>query len=181
MTLVQWDMLSLEHGSIAAVAQGDRLLRICYEGSSADLFSAVRSFYPQAERRSHLLTDECLKQLDEYFLGKRRVFRLPLGVDSLSPFAYKVHLALVRVPYGTVVSYGELAVMVGSPQAARAVGRVMSSNPWPLLVPCHRVVNAGGRIGHYSAAHGSRTKAWLIEFEREHADVQIALPVVSSP
>ncbi len=90
---------------------------------------------------------------------------MPLANDSLTPFARKVQRELLKVPYGSVISYGELAAKAGSPRAARAVGGVMSSNPFPLIVPCHRVVNADGRIGHYSAAHGSKTKAWLLELE----------------
>lgn len=100
-------------------------------------------------------------------MGKRRVFNVTIDQSGLSTFSRKVHRVLQQVPYGSVVAYGELAAMAGSPGAARAVGRVMSSNPFPLLVPCHRVVNADGSIGQYSAAYGRRTKAWLIDFERE--------------
>ncbi len=161
----QWDMLSLEHGTVAVVARYDRIVRICFESSSDDIYSSIKKYCPEAKQFSQALTMEGLKQLTEYFYGKRRVFDLPLGNDSLTAFSCKVHQALLKVPYGSVISYSELAAKVGSPKAARAVGRVMSSNPLPLFVPCHRVVNADGRIGHYSAAHGSKTKAWLIEFE----------------
>ena len=128
-----------------------------------------KSIAPEAQQSSHALIKEGLKQLTEYFQGKRRVFNLPLCNDSLTGFTCKVHQELLKVPYGSVVSYGELAARAGSPKAARAVGGVMSSNPLPLIVPCHRVVNADGRIGQYSAANGSKTKAWLIDFERESA------------
>ncbi|MGW8312358.1 MAG: methylated-DNA--[protein]-cysteine S-methyltransferase [Desulfuromonadales bacterium] len=107
-----------------------------------------------------------LEQLADYFRGVRQYFTLPLDTGWLPDFSRKVLRELTTVPYGTLVSYGELATRVGSPGAARAVGRVMSSNPCPLLVPCHRVVYADGRIGQYSAADGSVTKSWLINFER---------------
>jgi len=165
----QWDMLSFEHGCLAVVARGDRLVRICFACSADEISAAIKTSYPDAKQSRQPLTTECLKQLREYFLGKRRVFDVPLGDDSLTPFACRVHQALLKVPYGSVVSYGQLAAMAGSPKAARAVGRVMSSNPFPLIVPCHRVVNADGRIGQYSAAQGTKTKVWLIEFERERA------------
>ena len=165
----QWDMLLFEHGALAVVARGDHLVRICFECSPDDISASIMRSYPEAKQSSNLLTKEGLKQLTEYFLGQRRIFNMPLADDSLTPFACRVHQALLKVPYGTVVSYGDLAVVAGSPKAARAVGGVMSSNPFPLVVPCHRVVNADGRIGHYSAAHGAKTKSWLIEFERRLA------------
>jgi len=65
-----------------------------------------------------------------------------------------------------VISYRDLARSAGSACAARAVGRVMSTNPFPLIVPCHRVVNADGRLGQYSGGAGKETKARLIAFER---------------
>ena len=166
----QWDMLSSEQGTLAVVARGGCLIRVFFECSPEAASASVKRLYPVAERLSQPLIAECLKQLTEYLLGKRRIFNLQPGTDSLSDFACKVQQALIKVPYGSVVSYGELAAMAGSPKAARAVGRVMSSNPFPLLVPCHRVVNADGSIGHYSAADGSRTKTWLIDFERGLVD-----------
>lgn len=169
MTDVLWDMLSLEHGTLAVVVQQGRLCRVCYERSADSASETIRRLYPSAERSSQPLVRQALEQLTEYFLGKRRTFDVPLDQHALSDFARKVHQALVNVPYGSVVTYGELAALVGSPRAARAVGRVMSSNPFPLIVPCHRVVNVGGGIGQYSAANGARTKAWLIDFERELA------------
>ena len=162
----QWDMLSLEQGSVAVVAQNGCLLRVCFECSPDDIITTINRFYPEAKQSSQQLVQNGLEQLKEYFLGKRRVFNVPLGSDSFTDFTRKVQQALLEVPYGSVVSYGQLAAMSGSPRAARAVGGVMSSNPFPLIVPCHRVVNADGRIGHYSAAHGTKTKAWLIDFER---------------
>ncbi len=162
----RWDMVSFECGSVAVVASGERLVRICFECSPDNVYSSINCFHPKAEQGCQPLIDEGLKQLTEYFLGKRRIFTLPLDNGALTPFACKVQQALLKVPYGSVISYGALAIVAGSPRAARAVGGVMSSNPFPLVVPCHRVVNADGRIGQYSAAHGTKTKAWLIDFER---------------
>ncbi len=166
MTNVWWDMVSLKHGTLAVVMQNELLIRVTYEGSAESASATIRRLYPHAVRSSQPLIQQALEQLSEYFLGNRQSFDLPLDHDALSAFALKVRQELVKVPYGTVISYGELAVCAGFPGAARAVGSVMSSNPFPLIVPCHRVVNVNGRIGQYSAAHGSATKAWLIDFER---------------
>ena len=165
----QWDMLSLECGTVAVVAREGRLIRVCFECSPEAVIVSIEKFHPEAEQCPQSLTNKALTQLTEYFNGKRHLFDVPLANDSLTPFACAIQQELIKVPYGSVVSYGELATTAGFPKAARAVGGVMSSNPFPLIVPCHRVVNADGRIGHYSAAHGSRTKSWLIEFERENS------------
>jgi methylated-DNA-[protein]-cysteine S-methyltransferase len=166
----QWDVLLFECGAITIVAREGSLYRIFFE-STPDAASAVtKKLYPQAEQSTlHPLIREGFQQLREYFLGKRRAFDLPLGTESTSEFACRVRQALIGVPYGSVVTYGELADKAGSPGAARAVGCFMSSNPFPLVVPCHRVVNSDGTFGNYSAGQGPSTKAWLIGFERELA------------
>lgn len=166
MTNVWWDMVSLKQGTLAVVMRNELLIRISYEDSAESASATIGRLYPHAVRSSRPLIQRALEQLSEYFLGKRQSFDVPLDHDALSAFASKVRQELVKVPYGTVITYGELAARAGYPGAARAVGGVMSSNPFPLIVPCHRVVNANGKIGQYSAAHGSATKAWLIDFER---------------
>lgn len=166
MAKMQWDMVSFNSGTIAIVAREDRLVRVCFECSQYDASAAVKNYYPEAERVSQRHIKAGLTQLTEYFNGTRFEFNLLLDRDTLSAFAARVHTALNMVPFGSIVSYGDLASRVGSPGAARAVGRVMSSNPFPLIVPCHRVVNADGSLGQYSAAEGVITKAWLIDFER---------------
>lgn len=169
MAIEQWDMLTLEQGTLAVVVRQERLCRVCFECSPESAQATIEKLHPAAERSARPFIKQALEQLAEYFLGRRRSFDVQLDRHALSEFACKVQQALVEVPYGAVVTYGELAARVGSPRAARAVGRVMSSNPFPLIVPCHRVVNADGSLGQYSAADGPATKAWLIDFERRLA------------
>jgi methylated-DNA-[protein]-cysteine S-methyltransferase len=107
-----------------------------------------------------------MTQMQEYFSRKRREFRLRLDFDLLSPFTAEVLKALASVPFGRTVTYGELAALVGRPGAARAVGRAMATNPFPLVMPCHRVVGAGGKMTGYSGGSGISTKEWLLAFER---------------
>ena len=161
-----WEMRSFEPGTVAVVARQNRVCRVCFERTPEEAAAAVARHYPEARQAAQPCTRQALEQLAEYFCGKRRAFDVPLENGPLSDFARKVQQALCEVPCGEVVTYAELAARAGSPRAARAVGRVMSSNPFPLFVPCHRVVNADGSLGRYSAAHGADSKAWLINFER---------------
>lgn len=85
------------------------------------------------------------------------------GLHRLTPFTSRVLTALAAVPRGETVTYGELAARAGSPGAARAAGRAMAGNFWPLLLPCHRVVAAGGRLGGYGG--GEELKARLLRRE----------------
>ena len=91
---------------------------------------------------------------------------VPLALDHLTPFARRVVAACRRIAWGQVSSYGELAARCGSPGAARAVGSVMAKNRYPLVVPCHRVLAAGGALGGYSAPDGLRMKRRLLAMER---------------
>mgnify|MGYP002525713390 FL=1 len=116
-----------------------------------------------ADSEAHL--EAGCKWVRAYFAGKRA--RSPtLDLTSLTPFQADVVDSLRRIaPSGTVVSYADLASAAGRPGASRAVGTVMATQPWPLLVPCHRVVRADGWIGDYSACEGAATKEWLLSHE----------------
>lgn len=104
--------------------------------------------------------DGFARQLDEHFEGSRRAFDVEVDLSGVSTeFQRAILLALRReVPWGTTVTYGELAEIAGRPKAARAVGTTMASNPVPLVVPCHRVLasagNGGVRLGGYGGADG---------------------------
>jgi methylated-DNA-[protein]-cysteine S-methyltransferase len=110
--------------------------------------------------------DEVAIELDEYFAGRRARFTMPVDLSAVDAgFPRAVYELLHRdVPFGETVSYGELAEMAGHPGAARVVGSAMSRNPVPIVVPCHRVVAAGGRIGGYGPS-GVGTKRMLLALE----------------
>lgn len=92
---------------------------------------------------------ELRRQLDEYFAGRRREFDIPLRIMVGTEFQRKVWEELMAVPYGCTVSYGELAARCGRPAAVRAVGTAVGRNPLQIIIPCHRVVGARGRVGGY--------------------------------
>jgi len=94
------------------------------------------------------------REIREYLAGRRRRFTVPLDLSGLSPFHRRVLQATRRIPYGRTATYGDLARRVGRPRAARAVGQAMARNPVPLVVPCHRVVAAGGGLGGFGGGLG---------------------------
>lgn len=107
------------------------------------------------------------KRLEAYAAGERCDFSdVPVRLDHLTGFQQAV-IGIVRtIAYGATMSYGEVAVSAGFPRAARAVGQVMASNPAPLIVPCHRVLAAAGRLGGFSAPCGPKMKERLLALER---------------
>ncbi len=114
-------------------------------------------------RKSTPLTRKAVRQLREYFAGRRRHFTLPLDVVG-TPFQRQVWQKLKRVGYGKTVSYGELARRAGSPKAARAVGMACNRNPLGIVIPCHRVVGADGSLTGY--ASGLSHKRSLLQIEQ---------------
>jgi methylated-DNA-[protein]-cysteine S-methyltransferase len=103
------------------------------------------------------------EQLAEYFAGKRQRFDVPLNLVG-TPFQQQVWNELVRIPFGTTITYAQLARRVGKPAAARAVGHASGRNPVSIIVPCHRVIGADGKLTGY--AGGLDKKQWLLAWER---------------
>lgn len=106
--------------------------------------------------------DDVVAQLTEYFEGKRRSFDLPLAPEG-TPFQQRVWRALHDIPYGQTISYGELASRIGQRSASRAVGLANGSNPLPIVIPCHRVIGASGKLTGYGG--GLRIKEQLLALE----------------
>ena len=105
---------------------------------------------------------ECARQLDEYLQGTREKFKVKLAPVTATAFQRDVWDALCDIPYGHVATYADVAEDIVRPLAMRAVGNANHNNPWPLLVPCHRVVAKGG-IGGYGG--GEEVKRFLLELE----------------
>lgn len=107
------------------------------------------------------------RQLDDWFAGKRHAFDIPLDLEGIDGFRRLALETLAReVGWGETVTYGELADLAGRPRAARAAGSAMRDNPLPFVIPCHRVVAAGGRIGGYGGGRNAVSlKRKLLERE----------------
>lgn len=104
-------------------------------------------------------------EIAEYLDGKRKTFDVPLGLKG-TEFQKKVWKALLDIPYGKTASYGEIAAKVGIPKGARAIGRANHENPIAILVPCHRVVGADGKLTGY--AGGLEIKKALLDLEQQN-------------
>ncbi len=104
-----------------------------------------------------------LRQLDQYFNRKRKRFHVPLDFSGATKFQKRIYERLADIPYGRIVSYGDIADEMGVAGAARAVGQAVGANPLPIVVPCHRVVRSDGRLGGYSG--GLRQKVALLAVE----------------
>lgn len=118
------------------------------------------------------LLREAVAQLQDYFDGTRMAFDLPLSPFG-SAFQRRVWDALRAIPPGETRTYGDLAALLGS--SARAVGQANGANPIPIVIPCHRVVAAAGRLGGYSGGEGAVTKRVLLDLERR------ARPTIDGP
>jgi methylated-DNA-[protein]-cysteine S-methyltransferase len=108
--------------------------------------------------------DEPRRELDEYFEGRRQTFGVALDRRLMSEFGRRVLAATARIPYGSVSTYGEVAMEAGSPRGSRAAGNALGANPLPIVIPCHRVLRSGGTIGGYTG--GLDRKRTLLALER---------------
>ena len=120
-------------------------------------------------RRPSPLLAAAAQQLDEYFAGRRRSFELPLAPKG-SPFQKRVWAEMCRIPYGATARYGDLAETLGT--AAQPIGQACGANPIPIVIPCHRVVAAGG-LGGFSGGAGLTSKRFLLRHEGALAELDL--------
>jgi len=114
-----------------------------------------------------------IAEISAYCCGSQVAFAsVALDLARVPSFALRVYTAARAVPWGRTATYGELARRIGQPLAARAVGQALGQNPLPIIIPCHRVLASGGKIGGFSAYRGARTKRQLLALE----GVQLGAP-----
>lgn len=103
-----------------------------------------------------------------YFAGSRETFSLVLDFSGATGFQRRVWAETAKIPYGKTMTYGEVAERIGNKKAFRAVGTALAKNPFPVVIPCHRVVKAGGMPGGFSAAEGETLKRKMLQLENDH-------------
>ncbi|HJQ83514.1 MAG TPA: methylated-DNA--[protein]-cysteine S-methyltransferase [Candidatus Binatia bacterium] len=146
---------------VAATATG--LVRVSFRRSEASFVAELRRQPGVVPIRSAERTGDVVHQLRAYFAGERRAFDVRVDLSGATPFQRRVLMAAAGVPAGQVVSYGEIARRIGQPGGSRAVGQALGRNPIPIVIPCHRVVAAGGRIGGYTGGLAVKRKLLRLE------------------
>jgi len=149
--------------TIAASAQG--VAFIGWKGDDINKIAKKLKLKP-VETVTPLL-DQCVKQLNEYFEGTRHDFSLPLHVTG-TEHQMKAWQVLQQIPYGETISYGEEATRMGNPNGSRAVAQANHNNPVSIVIPCHRVINADGKLGGY--ASGVDIKKYLLDLEKKYKE-----------
>ncbi len=156
-TTIYYDQIDSPVGPLRLIADAGGLREMCFEVESHPTVMQpawVHASKPLA--RAH-------RQLDEYFAGKRQAFDLALNPQG-TPFQLAVWMQLRSIPYGATTSYGEIARRMRSPSASRAVGAANGRNPLSIIVPCHRVIGASGKLTGYGG--GLPIKEFLLALER---------------
>ena len=160
---VAYDLVETPIGTLFVAATDRGLARIVYDADPDQEVERLARTFGLRVLRTAKPIDEARRELDEYFEGRRRTFELAIDLASIATFNRRVLGELSRVPYGEVVTYGELAARAERPRAARAVGTVMNRNPLPIVLPCHRVIGANGKLVGYGG--GLERKETLLRLE----------------
>ncbi|HNQ23906.1 MAG TPA: methylated-DNA--[protein]-cysteine S-methyltransferase [Phycisphaerae bacterium] len=158
-----YSVIDTAWGPFTFVATGERLLATYLPGDAGGVRQITRRWAGVEFRRDGLTAFR--ETVKRYFAGKPVTFDGDVDWPTQSAFARHIVRACRKIPYGSTISYGELAQRSGYPGAARAVGNVMARNPLPLVVPCHRVVRADGSLGGFSGPGGVCLKERLLELE----------------
>lgn len=149
-------------GTIVIESDGEALTGLRFSNEQACDTSTAQEKAGEEANTTIPIIAETLRWLDDYFAGKR-----PCNVPRLNPqgtaFQKRVWTALLTIPYGETLSYGEITQMVGC-RSAQAVGQAVGRNPIALIIPCHRLIAANGQLGGY--AYGTEIKKRLLELEK---------------
>ncbi len=152
-------------GTLELVEQGGAIVRITARGPGAISAPPTNAILAAAS-----------EQLARYFEGRLETFAVPVDPEG-TPFQRRLWAALREIPYGETRTYGQLATQISS--VARAVGQACGANPVPIVIPCHRVLAAHGRIGGFSFPRGTNSKRRLLALEARHTGLFADLPPAS--
>jgi len=155
------DLIQTPIGKLYIAAGAAGISAIEFEGEGLSAFEVAAAPFRGPGGEAHLA--EARRQLQAYFDGKRRDFDLPLDLSGLTAFQKLVYSEVIRVPFGETRTYAQIAALIGRPNAYRAVGRANATNPFPVVIPCHRLVGADGDLRGYGG--GLHRKAWLLAHE----------------
>jgi methylated-DNA-[protein]-cysteine S-methyltransferase len=176
---MQYAIFETNWGYFAVAGTDSVLCRTCLpsadrQAAQRELLRALHPTHEPLQRVDRLLPD-LQERIVAYFEGENFDFSTDpaVSLDGLSPFDRKVLQTCRKIPSGETTTYGDLAVRIGHPGAARAVGSALAHNPIPLIIPCHRVLRTDGSLGGFSAPGGTTTKQRLLRHEGSEAAVTV--------
>jgi methylated-DNA-[protein]-cysteine S-methyltransferase len=161
---VAYAPLDSPFGTLLAAVTSRGLVRLAFPEEDADsvLDRLAARISPRiVEAPSRL--ESVRRELDQYFDRGRQDFDIDLDWSLIGPFGQRVLNATAAIPFGSVLTYSQVAAQAGSPRGSRAAGNALGSNPIPIVIPCHRVLRQGGALGGYGG--GIERKRWLLELE----------------
>lgn len=165
MVSLRYEIVRTAWGDVAIVAGPEGACRLILPGYSApDLRRQIEWEFPES-RPGRIGMDNLAGRIKRYFEGRGASLRCPLDLSRGTAFQRRVWRACAKIPLGRRSTYGELAAAIGCRGGARAVGQALGRNPVPLIVPCHRIVSAGGGLGGFSARGGVALKKRLLGLE----------------
>ena len=161
--LVEWAAMDSPLGTVYLARN---VAGLCSLDFGTDESTFVEHLNPLArtERDTDALAP-VIRQLEQYFAGKRHKFNVPVDLSQMTEFQQDVLDTAQTIPSGKVWTYGQVAQHIGKPRASRAVGQALGSNPIPIIVPCHRVIGSNGQMTGYSGGGGIEDKKWLLRLE----------------
>ncbi|MEI6288911.1 MAG: methylated-DNA--[protein]-cysteine S-methyltransferase [Chloroflexota bacterium] len=164
-------MLSIGHtqktilGEIWVAVSENGLASISFPASEMDFCEKLQKKYTGLITLDQKKIEHAAVEIEEYILGQRKKFSLEIDWTFMGIFQQKVLSSTIDIPFGMIRTYKDIANAIGHPGAARAVGRAEADNPIPIVIPCHRVLGADGKLHGYSAGNGLETKKWLLALE----------------
>lgn len=150
-------------GALQLAATGTGLAVVGLPGTDVPALLERAEALPTTEGDGQAHVEQAAQELREYFAGRRTEFTVALDHRLRTAFGKAVSAGMLAVPFGRTASYGELADAIGRPRASRAVGRACATNPLPIIVPCHRILDAAGRLNGYAGT--LPVKAQLLQLE----------------
>lgn len=163
--ILAYKLMDSPVGKIQLIASNKGLAAILWE---AEDLSRIK-LTPPVENNTHPILLQTEQELKEYFDGKRKTFDVPLDFVTGTAFQKKVWEALLTIPFGATRSYGALAKQIGDPKTVRAVGGALNKNPISIIVPCHRVIGASGKLVGFAGGLGNKTCLLHLEQSQQQA------------
>ena len=164
--MIFWTRMHSPVGQLTLVEEDGTLIKISMSGEALtdeEVQSALEQVDVDTYHQDSPFLNKVQAQLSEYFEGTRKEFALPYNFTRGTDFQRQVWDIISTIPFGQSLTYGEIAIQLNNPNAARAIGGACGNNPVPIVVPCHRVLAADGQLGGFSG--GKEKKRTLLDLE----------------